>query len=626
MSITKQSSPILVETVGLDQNARGGDITTLSDGRFVIVWHEVLSSPVDGVADVDGAVFARIYNPDKSAASEIIQVNAFWPGVQANPRVVATADGGFSVAYDSTLIWGQGTADVDTFVTHFSSQGLPVALDYGAGVVSQLDIAPDLPGTTERSDSIDAMGNGMVAIIANSYLGTEGPAVRIYGSDLQLANVLTGEELRGFQVVTSVTSLAGGNVLIAGSTSTGTVLMRLSGADLRDGPAGIPGVPSAFLFGTFQNGLAVETRVTAAIPGLFAPVDPEGSPYGGFLVTAFVPNGNTSSRLVLQGYTAWGTILDTTTITTAISLNAGKPDYDVIALKDGTFVVAWVTAGANGRDVLVGHFDAGGTQLGTNIIVQGGQPLGDQIDPQLTLMNNGSVLVTFTDLGVNPIHGIDGSLHTVQLDIASGSSGLQPTVGGDVINGTGTHDAISGLSGNDRIDGRAGNDAIFGGQGNDSLLGNTGNDMLNGSSGNDIMLGGDGNDGLTGGDGIDTLRGDAGRDALRGASGNDQLFGGDGADRLDGGVGNDILRGDAGADVFIIRSGGGQDSVADFAGDDFLRLDQSLWASRGALTEAQVLATFRQVVANNTILTFDNGEQITLQGFNTLGVSDLQLI
>ena len=59
---------------------------------------------------------------------------------------------------------------------------------------------------------------------------------------------------------------------------------------------------------------------------------------------------------------------------------------------------------------------------------------------------------------------------------------------------------------------------------------------------------------------------------------------------------------------------------------DFLRLDRALWADSGELTSAEVLAQFAQVVGTDRILTFDNGESITLQGFTALVAADLQLI
>ena len=66
--------------------------------------------------------------------------------------------------------------------------------------------------------------------------------------------------------------------------------------------------------------------------------------------------------------------------------------------------------------------------------------------------------------------------------------------------------------------------------------------------------------------------------------------------------------------------------MADFGTTDFLRLDHALWIAEGDLTAAQVLAQFAAVVGTNTVLTFDDGESITLTGFTALVAADLQLI
>jgi Ca2+-binding RTX toxin-like protein len=236
------------------------------------------------------------------------------------------------------------------------------------------------------------------------------------------------------------------------------------------------------------------------------------------------------------------------------------------------------------------------------------------------------VLVAYTDMGNHAIGGVTEAMHFVELTIKSSSGGFPASVGADVLKGTGGHDGIDGLAGNDLIKGLNGNDALFGGDGNDSVQGGQGDDGMLGGFGNDKLFGGDGKDGLAGNAGADVLTGDAGEDALSGGLGNDKLFGGTEVDRLDGGAGNDRLSGGTGADIFVFRHNGDADTVTDFGAADQLRLDRALWASDGALTAAQVLANFAVVVGGDTVLTFDGGETITLQGFTALVAADLKLI
>ena len=79
-------------------------------------------------------------------------------------------------------------------------------------------------------------------------------------------------------------------------------------------------------------------------------------------------------------------------------------------------------------------------------------------------------------------------------------------------------------------------------------------------------------DGLAGND---RIKGRAGNDDVSGGIGNDKLGGGGGDDLLSGGEGRDKLLGGSGADVFSISSGGGRDTIADFADaqGDRIRID-----------------------------------------------------
>lgn len=613
MTISSQSKAFVIESLGISPAGRSPDVAVLADGRFVVVWQEVLGSPADGFTDTDGAIFARIYKANGTAAGEAMQVNIWSPGPQSAPQVAATADGGFIVCFTSTLVWDDRPTDIDSFAVAFDSTGAtrPI-LDSAGDLLPYLDLAPDNPGGEERGSFMVDLGGGFVAFVRAQ------AQVDVMAPDGTLA--ATVDSLLAFDRVSDVARLTSGNIIIAGETS-GFVALRLSDGALTGAPAGIPGLTGPVEFVTMVTREdAHDVRITELKPGSFAP-NSEG---GGFVVSALQPAGNAGSTLVMESFTAWGSRVGTTSINIAISLNNDRPDYDVLAMNDGTFVVAWTTRGLNGIDILAGHFDSDGAALGASVVVQGGATAGDQIAPQLSLTANGKVMVVYADLGQNPINGVTEPLHAVTLTLSSTSGGFPATTGNDTLNGTGGHDGIDGLAGSDLIRGQRGNDALYGGGDDDTLSGGSGNDGLIGGQGADSLLGGDGDDGLSGGNGSDVLRGDAGNDALSGGALGDKLFGGVGDDRLDGGTGNDVLSGGAGADMFVFRDGGGVDRVTDFGASDVLRLDQGLWA--GSLTAAEVLAQFATVVAGNTVLTFAGGEVVTLQGFTALTADDVQLI
>lgn len=623
MSISAQSKAFVIESVGLTPSGRSPEVAVLTDGRFVVVWQEVLTSPVDEFQDTDGGVFARIYNADGTPAAETIQVNGWMPGLQDSPQVAATVDGGFTVSFNSRTMWGSFPLDIDAFAVSFDAGGaIKPFFDAQGNVQQYRDIDPDNPGGPDSGSFLIDAGNGYIALVQEADTATALTTIRLLGPDGTVVGTATHSDLEIFDKITSITRLEGGNILIAGEVG-GAALLRLSDVSLIRAPVGIPGLIAPVNFTTMTAiGQAVDIKVISLNPGSSAP----NTAGGGFVISALQPAGITASNLVLETFTAWGTRTGTNSINIPISLNGTPSAYDLLALKDGTFVVAWTTKGVNGLDILVGHYDSNGQALGASTLVQGDKRAGDQTDPSLSLMADGRVLVVFSDLGSNDINGSAEPIHAVELTISSTSGGFPASVGADKLFGTGGHDGIDGLAGNDQINGLAGNDALYGGDGNDSLTGDLGNDGLLGGNGNDEITGGEGNDGLAGGAGADVLKGDNGNDGLSGGLQADKLNGGAGDDRLDGGNGNDTLTGGTGIDVFVFRQGGGGDTVTDFTNADFLRLDRGLWADAGDLTSAEVLTQFAAVVGGNTVLTFDGGEAITLTGFIALTAADLQLI
>lgn len=171
---------------------------------------------------------------------------------------------------------------------------------------------------------------------------------------------------------------------------------------------------------------------------------------------------------------------------------------------------------------------------------------------------------------------------------------------------------ISGLGGDDELIGGSGNDNLSGGSGNDSIKGGVGNDVAKGGTGHDVLIGYTGNDILSGEDGNDIQKGDSGSDVLAGNAGADSLYGGGGNDRLLGGAGADRHAGGDGADDFVFGSGMDSDRIVDFsrAEGDKLVFDNALWS--GALTAAQVVARFADVVAGDVVFDFGGGDRVAL--------------
>ena len=131
---------------------------------------------------------------------------------------------------------------------------------------------------------------------------------------------------------------------------------------------------------------------------------------------------------------------------------------------------------------------------------------------------------------------------------------------------------------------------------------------INGGMGDDTITGGAANDVLVGGAGADVLWGLAGADLLYGDAGNDTLYGGDGDDSISGGDGNDIIMpgADIGASTHGTLSGG--------AGDDLYVLE----TSNPTVVENANEGT-DTVISNVAYFLTANVENLTLMG--TAGVA-----
>ncbi|MGB0629773.1 MAG: beta strand repeat-containing protein, partial [Alphaproteobacteria bacterium] len=147
------------------------------------------------------------------------------------------------------------------------------------------------------------------------------------------------------------------------------------------------------------------------------------------------------------------------------------------------------------------------------------------------------------------------------------------------------------------------------------LAATSGDDTLTGTEGVDNFDGLGGADTLNGNGGTDLLRGGGGNDIIYGGAGNDDLFGDAGNDTLDGGLGDDHIRGGAGRDIFVLSSGFGDDTIADFT-VGFDTIDVS----------ALGIADFSTLLANTSDI---GGNAVITNGSNTLtltGVVKSQLL
>ena len=127
----------------------GGAVAADLQGSYVVVW----SAEVEGQSDV----FAQRYTPRGRAVGPVIQVNVDDPGApvppdDTRPAVAKAADGGFAVAWVSTLPAGnsQNGEPPKILARRFSPAGLPLApqvqVDGGRASGDRPDLCIDTAG------------------------------------------------------------------------------------------------------------------------------------------------------------------------------------------------------------------------------------------------------------------------------------------------------------------------------------------------------------------------------------------------------------------------------------------------------------------------------------------------
>ncbi|MCA9051045.1 MAG: hypothetical protein KDA89_20055, partial [Planctomycetaceae bacterium] len=221
---------------------------------------------------------------------------------------------------------------------------------------------------------------------------------------------------------------------------------------------------------------------------------------------------NDSNRVVVRGFRADGSVIDTRGFSNITRIVALGSDGDDIIEIDGKLNQAVELHGGAGNDRLVA---------------------------------GSGIAVLYGDAG-NDI--LIGGRSADTLDGGDDNDTITGNAGNDIIRGGAGVDVIHGNEGNDTIDGGDGNDQIFGDVGNDTITAGGGDDQVWGDVGNDVIRGGDGNDTIYGEEGNDTIFGDAGNDVIVGANGRDYIDGGADEDDIDGGLMSDFIIGGSGND------------------------------------------------------------------------------
>lgn len=319
--------------------------------------------------------------------------------------------------------------------------------------------------------------------------------------------------------------------------------------------------------------------------------------------------------------------------------NVAASEYSVAGYASGD-----IYAVSNSPDVVIQldyYFDAQSDAYGFTFTegINGGAPSVDIVNASGSAVISGEPTFRYEVTMTAP----DGStivLHDVTVGGSTygwvATSELQPGVAYTVdvvaINASGdAAEAIFGTLGSATYDHDADN-VIDGGDNADTIWGDAGADTIDGGAGDDMIDGDLGDDQIQGGSGADTLWGWSGDDHISGDADADVIFGDAGNDTISGGAGDDQLTGGTGDDTFVFTAGGGADTVTDFdIGDsdgDGSSNDQLDVTGLLDLNGHQINANDVIVSADgagNAVLTFPNGETVTLTGMTPAQITRSQM-
>lgn len=626
MSLVQPNGDEFLVNSFTNQDQSQPDVAALTGGGFVATWADNSDQGGDAVGS---AVKAQIYTADGSTVGTEFLVNTETNISQSVCSVTGLSNGGFAITWtdasgaspDSSnnavrarIFEADGTPLGDDFVVNTATQfsqfrSAITAFEHGGFIVTwadfsstaefgpvgelksqvYLDDGTPVLGETLLADnvpfvpalpSIESLSNG-TAVVAWTEVGADGDETAIRARILNgfgqpiTAPVLVNSSTTGSQVEPDITVLSNGNFLISWDDA---------GAQADDSDGSVRGR----LFAEDGTALGAEFRINDGVAGEQSEIAITALDSGGFLAVWSTAQGfgadTSDSAVIGQLFDASGTAIGSEFL---VNTTTGDDQYDpeITTLENGDVVVIWTDSSTTGGDtsslaVRAQILTVASTE---NVIV------GTSVADDLTGSTGDDQL--FGMAGMDSLYGGDGA------DAVFGGSGDDfirgdgPASGSDAGDGA---DTLSGGTGNDSLGGNGGDDLLYGNAGEDGLWGSEGNDSLSGGDGDDRLYGGLGDDRLVGGDAADTLYGAEGGDALIGATGNDLLYGGAGSDALSGGDGDDFLRGDGpasgstssdGADT--LSGGEGDDTLGGNGGDDLLRGgngSDGLWGSEGSDT------------------------------------------
>ena len=421
-------------------NQKDSAVAALDDGGYVVIWQH----RADG-EEVPGNVYAQRYDADGNATGSQITIGSYG-GHDDNAVLfevdVTGLDGGGFVA-----IWAESG---NPLARIYDASGNPVSAEFNVSTSSGTQATPTIGATP---------GGGFVAVW-EGYGSGDSSGVFLQRYDA------SGTKIGGETLVNTTTTNTQADPAIT-VMDDGSFVIVWDGNGTGD---------SSGVFGQRfdASGAKVggEFRVNTATTGTQSDPAITTLSNGSFVVTWQSAGQDGSGDGVYgQLYDASGTAIGGEFRVNDTTANDQEAP-NVAALADGGFMVVWESYGQDGslEGVYAKRYDSGGTDVSGEVLINA-TTADDQYQPDIDVLNDGSVIVTWT------ADAQDGSGSGIYSQVYAADE--QPT------------------------------HTMIGGSGNDSFIGGVLADTINGNGGDDRLEGGGGADTLSGGDGDDLLIGDS---------------------------------------------------------------------------------------------------------------------
>ncbi|MCP2023975.1 UNVERIFIED_ORG: Ca2+-binding RTX toxin-like protein [Pseudomonas reinekei] len=487
-------------------NQEEPNVTAMTDGGYLVTWAG------QGIGDANG-IFSQLFNASGVKVGTETRINTTTTGNQLFSQVTALADGGYVVAWESSVVNGQ----VDVYTQRFDANGNKVSSLAGDALANTLTWSGAGSVIIDGGAGNDTLTGGR----ANDHLNGGAGNDSLNGA--AGADRLIGGDGSDLYYVDNAGDIVSETNATASTGGTDSVYSFLGAYTLGDNVENLRLLAAGAANGT-GNSLnnIIDAGASNNILNGGAGIDTASYAYATAAVTANL----SLTTAQATGGSGTDTLLNFENLT-------GSAYHDTLT---GNALANTLTGGA-GNDILNGVAGADRMVGGDGSDRYYVDNAGDIVSETNATASTGGTDSVYSFLGAYTLTDNVENLRLLATGNASGTGNslnniIDAGVGNNVLNGGAGIDTLSYAYATAAVTANLGltTAQATGGSGTDTLLNF---ENLTGSAYHDTLTGNALANTLTGGAGNDTLTGGAGNDLLIGGTGLDKLYGGAGADTFD---------------------------------------------------------------------------------------------